>query len=57
MLGCADNLLKFFSELAEAPCKCVDSCLLICVNKEITTFLCGGDVGNSLGQLYNCVSI
>lgn len=57
MLGCADNLLNFFSELAEAPCKCVDSCLLICVIKEITTFLCGGDVGNSLGQLYNCVSI
>lgn len=57
MLGCADNLLKFCCELAEALCKCVDSCLLICVIKEITTFLCGGDVGNTLGQLYNCVSI
>lgn len=57
MLGCADNLLKFCCGLAEPPCKCVDSCLLICVIKEITTFLCGGDVGNSLGQLYNCVSI
>lgn len=57
MLGCADNLLKFCCELVEAPCKYVDSCLLICVIKEITTFLCGSDVGNSLGQLYNCVSI